>query len=157
GYKINFLIEFSAGVAFIILSRFIYKIVRPQKLGVWEFLKISHKNEVSGSAILPPKTRKILIYTRGLIGAGGYFGFQLARVAVGTIDNSILYGADSLMYVLLAIILLKERYSLREWSGILTMILGIAIVVYFDIMYMNKALAIKGCLLGVSSSLSLAI
>ena len=86
---------------------------------MYRFLKISHENEISGSAILTPKTRKILILTRGLIGAWGYIGFQLARVAVGTIDNALLYGADSLMYVLLAIILLKEKYSGREWSGIL--------------------------------------
>jgi drug/metabolite transporter (DMT)-like permease len=157
GYKINFTVQFTAGVLFIILIRFLYKLLIPRSLGVVEFLKISHENEISGSAILAPTTRKKLIFTRGLIGAGGYIGFQLARIAVGTIDNAIIYGADSLMYVLLAIILLKERYSLREWSGILIIICGISVIALFDLMDMNRDLAIKGCLLGLSSSFSLAI
>jgi drug/metabolite transporter (DMT)-like permease len=157
GYKINFSVQFATGVLLIILIRLVYKLLMPRKLGVVGFLKISHENEISGSAILAPKTRKRLIFTRGLIGAGGYIGFQLARVAVGTIDNAIIYGADSLMYVLLAILLLKARYNLREWSGIATMICGIAIIVLFDLMSMNRDLAIKRCLLGLSSSFSLAI
>lgn len=157
GYKINFFVQFLVAMAFIILCRFFYKLVKPQELGIRQFLKISHENEVSGSAILAPKIRKLLILARGSIGAGGYIGFQLARVAVGTVDNSILYGADSLMYVLLAITILKEKYNWREWTGIMTSLFGIAIIVYFDLLEMNQLLAIKGCLLGASSSLSLAI
>jgi drug/metabolite transporter (DMT)-like permease len=157
GYKINFSVQFTTGILFIILTRLVYKLLRPKKLGVVAFLKISHENEISSSAVLAPKTRKRLIFTRGLIGAGGYIGFQLARGAVGAIDNAINYGADSLMYVLMAIPLLKERYSLREWSGILIMIFGISIIVFFDFIDMNRTLAIKGCLLGLSSSFSLAI
>lgn len=155
--NINFLVQFTTGIVLIVLGSFFYKIIKPHKLGVYEFLKISHRNELSGSAILVPKIRRVLIFSRGFIGAGGYIGFQLARMAVGTIDNAIIYGADSLMYVILAIILLKERYNLHEWIGIIIMILGISIIVYFDLMDMNRVLAIKGCLLGVCSSFSLAI
>lgn len=157
GYKVNFFLQFSTGMVFIILIRFIYKLFRPKKIGVFSFLKITYENEESGSAILTPNSRKRLIFTRGIIGAGGYIGFQLARVAVGTIDNAIIYGADSLMYVFLAMLLLKERYNFREWLGILTMILGIAIIVVFDLFEMNKVLAIKGCFLGLCSSFSLAV
>lgn len=157
GYKVNFSVQFATGVTLIVLLRLIYKLLRPEKLGVYGFLKITHENEVSGAAILAPKSRKRVIFARGLIGAGGYIGFQLARVAVGTIDNAIIYGADSLMYVLLAILFLKERYNLREWVGIVIMISGIAIIVFFDLMDMNRDLAMKGCVLGLSSSFSLAI
>lgn len=157
GYKINFSVQFAVGILLIILIRFLYKLFMPTKLGVINFLKISHENEISGAAILAPKTRKRLIFTRGFIGAGGYIGFQLARVAVGTVDNAIIYGADSLMYVVLAILLLKERYNFREWFGIVTMICGVALIVFFDLMDMNRDLAIRGCLLGLSSSFSLAI
>lgn len=157
GYRINFLVQFIVGVTAIILYRVVYKILKPKKLGPYRFLRISHENERSGAAILDPKARSALIFARGSIGAIGYIGFQLARVAVGSVDNSIIYGADSLMYVILAMALLKDRYNLREWSGIVIIILGIAVVVVFDLMSMNKVLAIKGCLLGLSSSLSLAI
>lgn len=156
-YKLNFVFQFSAGMLFIFVVMSLYFLFARGKTGVIDFLKVTHDNEVSGSAILDPRTRKTLIFTRGIIGAGGYIGFELARTAVGLVDNAVIYGADSLMYVILAVILLKERYNLFEKMGVLTTLIGIAIVVYFDLLSMNKELAIKGCALGLSSSFSLAI
>lgn len=157
GYKVNFLIQFATGMLLIICFLFFQKILGSKKLGVINFLKISHENKIFDSATLPLKTRKILIFLRGLIGAGGYFGFELAKEAVGTIDNSIIYGTDSLIYFIIVVSFLRVKYCLSEYGGIFSIILGLCFILFYDFISINKSLALEGWILGIGSAISLSI
>lgn len=155
--KINFAFQFGAAIIFIVIILIGYKLIKKKNISIYKFLKISRENEVSGSAILSLRERTVLILIRGLIGAGGYIGFQLAKIAIGTIDNSIIYGADALMYALIAMMILKEHYNWREWIGIAMAFIGVSILIRFDILAGSRTQAIWGGVLGISSSASLAI
>lgn len=155
--KINFVFQFTAALLFLLLARLGYILVKRKSPDIVSFFKITYQNERSGAAILSVSERKTLIRTRAIIGAGGYIGFQLAKVAIGAIDNSIIYGADGLMYALMAMCILKERYNWREWVAIFIAFIGTAILIRFDIISGDRTKAIWGGVLGICSSASLAI
>jgi drug/metabolite transporter (DMT)-like permease len=156
-YKINFIIQFAIGSVLTLIIIFTAYSIGLTKFGLIKFISINKENSICNKNTIGVETRKNLMISRTIIGAVGYIGFQLARVAIGSIDNGLIYGADSLMYVLMATILLKEKFSKQEWAGVLVMVLGLCIVLYYDLSDKDRNLAIAGSILGTGSSLSLAI
>lgn len=122
-----------------------------------EFLKISHDSEFSGAPILSVRTRIWLVLSRGILASLGYMGFQIAKLATGLVDNSILFGADALVYAGMAFIILRERFSLKEKLGIGIATAGVIVVFAFDVISSNNNQAVWGGLFGIASSVSLAM
>ncbi len=155
--SLYFLIQFISGTVFVFIVIFFLHIFKMKNFFAHKFLAISKNNERDGSGILTVRERKTLILTRGFFAVISYIGFELAKIAVGAVDNSIIFSSDGLMYALLAMIFLKERFRLIEWIGILTSVLGIAIIFYFDFLTNSLFLGVFGGVAGVISSIFMAI
>lgn len=73
------------------------------------------------------------IYFRGFIATGGYIAYNISKTYFGVIDNSAIFGADALVYALLAFVILHEVLNIKEIVGIVVASLGVFFVVFFDI------------------------
>jgi drug/metabolite transporter (DMT)-like permease len=155
--EVNFAVQFGCGILLILLGCIIHGLVKGHGFTGYKFLKISKDTAASKYVQFSPGQRLKLIYLRGILAGSGYITYDLAKAAIGTIDNSVIYGADALMYALLAFFVLKQRFNFHEWIGILIALFGILFVLYFDIVAANREIAIWGYIWGICSSFILAI
>jgi FkbM family methyltransferase len=73
------------------------------------------------------------IYFRGFIATGGYIAYNISKIYFSVIDNSEIFGADALVYALLAFLILHDVLNIKEISGIIIASLGVFFVIFFDI------------------------
>ncbi len=152
-----FLVQFFFAMVVIVLFGVIHQKYKHGVLNPLKYFSITKENEISGAAIISTKERKVLIYIRGAIAALGYIAFQLAKVAIGGIDNAVIYSADSLMYALISWSLLKVRYNTQQVLGILLVSFGVFIILFLDITTSKYTVGILGYVMGLTSTFSLAI
>lgn len=154
---INFLVQFISGTLFILLFIILKGFLDKDGLKGYKYLKISQKNITTDYSYFSPRQRLVLILIRGFIATSGYIIYELAKEAIGIVDNSALHGADAVIYAILAFIFLKQRFRLGEWLGIFIAFIGVTVVLYYDIGAINKEEALIGYLFGLGSSFALAI
>jgi len=153
--SISFIIQFSSGIVFLLLLYFFQSIIMREKVNIKRFMSFSKENDISKESILSVRKRMWLVYIRGFLAGSGYIGFQLAKASIGSIDNSILYGSDALIYAIISFIVLKDRYNTKEILGILIAFSGVGGILLIDALSETKILALSGAALGLFSSLSL--
>lgn len=97
------------------------------------------------------------IYFRGFIAAGGYIAYNISKIYFGVIDNSEIFGADALVYAILAFLLFHETFSPKEIAGIIIASLGVFAVVFFDVENFHWKDGVISATAGLASAISMAI
>lgn len=93
------------------------------------------------------------IYFRGFIATGGYIAYNISKIHFGVIDNSEIFGADALVYAVLAFLILHEVLNIKEIAGIVIASLGVFFVIFFDI----ESFDLKNGLIAVTAGIISAI
>jgi FkbM family methyltransferase len=106
---------------------------------------------------LAPRQRLHWIYFRGLIATGGYIAFSISKTYFGIIDNSEIFGADALIFAILASIILHQRFSLKEWLGIALACFGVFFIFFFDITSWSWKDGLISSIAGILSALALTV
>jgi FkbM family methyltransferase len=135
---ISFILSFGAGALFLLFYVIFKNTFNGNPLAGIKDLLIKDSTEVHMDAVhLAATQRRKWIYVRGFIATGGYIAYNISRIYFGVIDNSAIFGADALVYALLAFWILGMVLNSRKVLGLITASAGVFFVVFFDIQEFN--------------------
>ncbi len=130
--QLNFIIFFLSAVVSLFLYIVLDNLISGNRL--FHNLWIVRDTETGISeSHLTIKQRIKWIYFRGLVATGGYICFSLAKIAFGVVDNTSIFGADAIVYAVFAYLLLKDKFTLYHWFGLLIAGTGVFYVLFYDI------------------------
>ena len=94
-------------------------------------IRISNETHVTKTH-LTKKQRSRIIYLRGLLATTNFIALQVSRSYFDAIDNSSIFSADAVAFVILASFVFKERLNIIEWSSVIFISCVIAYIFIFD-------------------------
>lgn len=156
--SLNALVQFVAACSFLLLLSFAYELTKKKKPFSFSELLIRPGNETFPERSHFSKRQRFnYLYIRNLIAIGGYFAFGLAKISIGIIDNSSIYGSDALVYALIAWGVLNQQFNRIEWAGIAVSSFGLALILVYEKNYFDGWEVWMGFGMGLISTISLAI
>lgn len=136
--EVSFIVVFFSATLSLALYSLFESLFKPDKER-W-FFGISIREQpisIEVSSHLSKQQRIKWIYFRGIVATGGFIAFNIARIHLGTIDNSIIFGADALVFALFASWLINYHFNYKEWIGIALSSFGVLFILYFDLTSFN--------------------
>src|SRR4051812_38849532 len=132
--EISFLIMYLAGALTIFLNVLLDGVLRSKlKAGLRSLLIVSDNEKHSHDEHISVSQRRKIIYIRAFLATGGYIALNIAKIYFGVVDNSSIFGADALIFVLLSSWILHEKRNLKEWTGILIACAGVFFILFLDL------------------------
>lgn len=151
--EISFLIKFITGLLFIFLYIAFESIATGNKLNGFSSLRIKDYTETATLGIhLNARQRFIYIYIRGAISVGSYIALNFSKDLFGVIDNSAIFGADALVYAVLASFVFLQKINKKEKFGIGIAILGILFILFFDLRDLSWGQGLTSAISGAVSA-----
>ncbi len=125
--------------------------------GIKDLLIRNDTNTHTDAAHLSASQRIRWIYFRGFIATGGYIAYNISKIYFGVIDNSEIFGADALVYALLAFLILHEVLNIKEITGIVIASLGVFFVIFFDIESFHLKKGLIAGTAGIISAITMSV
>ncbi len=136
--EISFIVIYFSGALAILLNVGFDGLLKGRFVANLKDLLITTKTDQEAhEAHLSVNQRITAIYLRSFLATGGYIALNLAKVYFGAIDNSQIFGADALAFVLLSAWILGERRNIKEWAGIILACSGVTFILFLDISSFN--------------------
>jgi FkbM family methyltransferase len=149
-FELNFFIQFFvASIVLLIASRF--------KGSAFLRVKKNVGVESETRSFLTPKQRVCFLYVRGGIAVIGYIAYSIAAVYTRIIDNSAIFSADAIVYLVLMWLLVKEKVRPLQILSVIVATIGIFFIFFTDINFLGYWNGILGVFFGLFASVALAI
>ena len=154
----SFFIKFFSGCVAISLYVLFESICSGNKAnGLSSLLIRDYTETTTHDVYLNSWQRTKYIYTRGIISAGAYIALNLSKDLFGVIDNAAIFGADALVYAVLASFVFFQVFTRREWVGVIIASLGIFFILFFDLSSFSWKLGLTSGVAGIFSALFFSI
>lgn len=156
--EINFVFFYLSGCLALFFHTVYKRLFQGNLIDGIKDLLVKNDSEVRTDAIHLSVSQRIKwIYFRGFIAAGSYISYNISKIYFGVIDNSEIFGADALVYVLLAYIVLHDKLNVKEISGVFIASLGVFFVIFFDIEDVNMKTGLIAGTAGIISAITMSI
>lgn len=152
--EVGFFIKFLSGCAAMFLYVLFESICSGNKFnGLNELMIRDHTETATHDLHLNCWQRKLYIYIRGVISAGSYITLNLSKDLFGAINNSAIFGADALIYAVLAAFVFLQKFTRKEIFGIFISSIGIFFILFFDLSSFSWKLGAVSGFTGILSAL----
>lgn len=134
--EISFMVMYSSAAIGTLLYVLYKGLLKGQLRQELKTLVIAENTDVETQdtqAHLTVRCRRLYIYIRGLVATGGYCALNVAGIYFKPIDNTQIFGADALVFTIISILWLGEKYKWGAYVGILLAISGIALILFHDL------------------------
>lgn len=156
--EFSFIFVYLTGAIFILLCVLFDSVLMGNGFQDIKTLLISSSTDKSPvQAHLTANQRIKSIYFRGFLATTNFIALNTAKMYFDAVDNSAIFGADALVFVILSAWVLGTKINLKEWIGIFIACAGVFTILAFDVSSFNWKSGLFSAAAGIYSAITFSI